>query len=133
VATSEDSIDFAHVAFTKNELGLGLGQEIHEIREYNNGLSFSRLFSDIKSYKIIGMMKSFTSEAEVPALQLSFTIIGVPNEEVFGGDINDDERVQIGMSILRLRKRKRLNIGSSRARGAWHCIARKIRTIRKTG
>ena len=133
MATSEDSIDFAHVSFNKNELGLGLGQETHEIREYKNGLSFSRLFSDIKSYKIIGIMKSFTSEAEVPALQLSFTIIGVPNEEVFGGDINDDERVQIGMSILRLRKMKRLNIGSSGARGAWHCIGQKIRTIRKTG
>jgi len=47
VATSEDSIDFAHVSFAKNELGLGLGQEIHEIREYKNSLSFSRLFSDI--------------------------------------------------------------------------------------
>jgi len=103
VATSEDSIDFAHVSFTKNELGLGLGQEIHEIREYKNGLIFSRLFSDIKSYKIIGIMKIFTSEAEVPALQLSFTIIGVPKEEVFGRDINDDERVQMGTSILRLR------------------------------
>jgi len=51
-------------------------------------------------------MKGFTSEAEMPALELSFTIIGVPKEEVFGGDINDDEMVQIGMSILRLRKRK---------------------------
>jgi len=105
VATSEDSIDFAHVSFTKNELGLGLGQEIHEIREYKNGLSFPRVFSDIESYKIIGIMKGFTSEAEAPALQLSFTIIGVPKDEVFGGDINDDERVQIGMSILRLQKR----------------------------
>jgi len=46
VATSEDLTDFAHVSFTKSELGLGLGQEIQEIREYKNGLSFSRLFSD---------------------------------------------------------------------------------------
>ena len=51
-------------------------------------------------------MKGFTSEAEVPALELSFTIIGVPNEEVFSEDINDNERVQIGMSLLRVRKRK---------------------------
>jgi len=51
-------------------------------------------------------MKGFTSEAEVPALELSFTIIGVPTEEVFSGDINDDERVQIGMSSLRLQKGK---------------------------
>ena len=47
MATSEESIDFAHVSFTKKELGLGLGEEIHEIREYKNGLSFSRLFSDV--------------------------------------------------------------------------------------
>jgi len=60
----------------------------------------------IESYKIIGITKGFTSEAEVPSLQLSFTIIGVPKEEVVGGDINDDEIVQIGMSILRLQKRK---------------------------
>ena len=104
MATSENSIDFAHVSFTKKELGLGLGEEIHEIREYKNGRSFSRLFSDvINPNKTIGIMKGFTSEAEVPALQLSFTIIGVPKEEVFGRDINDDERVQMGMSILRLR------------------------------
>jgi len=133
MATSEHSIDFAHVSFTKKELGLGLGEEIHEIREYKNGLSCSRLFSDIKSYGIIGITKRLTSEAETPALELSFTIIGVPKEEVFGGDMNDDERVQIGMSILRLRKRKRLNIGSSGARGAWHYIAQKIQTIGKSG
>ena len=56
----------------------------------------------IESYKIIGIMKGFTSEAEVPALQLSFTIIGVPKDDVFGEDINDDERVRIGMSIIQL-------------------------------
>jgi len=123
VATSEHSIDFAHVSFTKKELGLGLGEEIHEIREYKNGLSFSRLFSDVNPYKIIGIMKGFTSEAEVPALQLSFTIIGVPTEEVFGGDINEDERVQIGMSSVRLQKRKMIKhrqLGSSGST-ALHC------------
>ena len=124
MATLEDSIDFADVSFTKNELGLGLGQEIHEIREYKNGLGVSRLFSDIKYYEIIGITKGFTSEGEAPALQLSFTIIGVPKEEVFGEDINDDERVQIGMSILRLRKRKRIKDMQLGSLGnmALHCL-----------
>jgi len=87
----------------------------------------------IKSEKILGITKCLTCEAEAPALQLSFTIIGVPKEEVFGGEINHDKIVQIGMSILRLRKRTRLKIYSSGAWGGWHCIARKIQTIRKSG
>jgi len=40
VVTSEDSIEFAHTSLTKGELGLG--QEIHEIREYKNYLGFAR-------------------------------------------------------------------------------------------
>jgi len=51
---------------------------------------------------MLGIMKDFTSEAEAPTLQLSFMIIDVPKEEVFGEDTNDDEIGQIGMSILQL-------------------------------
>ena len=49
--------------------------------------------------KMLGITKCLTSEAEAPALQLSFMIICVPKEEMFGEDTNDDKRVQIGMPI----------------------------------
>jgi len=57
---------------------------------------------------MLGIMKGFTSEAEAPALRLSLMIIDVPKEEMFGEDTNDDEIVQIGMSVLRIQKRKKI-------------------------
>jgi len=72
---------------------------------------------------MLGIMKDFTSEAEAPTLQLSFMIIDIPKEEVFGEDTNDDEIGQIGMSILQLRKMKKIKhmqLGSSPSMGS-HC------------
>jgi len=79
------------------------------------------LLMRIESSKILGIMKDFTSEAEAPTLQILFMIIDVPKEEVFGEEANDDEMGQIGMSILRLRKSKKIKhmqLGSSPSMGS---------------
>jgi len=53
-------------------------------------------------YKTSGIIKDFTSEPGVPALQLSFVIIGIPKEEVKSEYTNDAEMVHIGMFVLQL-------------------------------
>jgi len=66
-------------------------------------------------------MKDFKSEAGAPELQLSFVITSVPKKKGIGEGTDANEMAQIGMSILRLLMRKRLNMCSSGAGESWKC------------
>jgi len=103
VATSEDPLDFAYVSLTKDELGLGQGT--HEKRKYKCILRV--MIAPVNwILQKPGITKSFKTEAGAPSLQLSFAIIGVPEEETISENPNDDDIVQIGRFILQLRRRK---------------------------
>ena len=98
VATLEDSIDFAHIYLTKDELRLG--REIHETRKYTSKLQAMVCSCTLNPPKKIGLRKSFTSGAGVPVFHVSFLIICVPQEEM---TIEGIGHAEIGMFVLWLR------------------------------
>ena len=114
VATSEESTGFGSMTLTKDELTSGL-----ETRKCIIWIVFERLLTRIMHGKISGITKSFTDEADTPALNLTFLVTGIAQEE----QIQDTYDEVLGKPELGLRTENtclKIMICSSGINGPWY-------------